>query len=159
MSSLFDDITKGIKEGITVVADRTDELTKIGRLKVEILGVKRNIEKKFTELGGRVYHAMMVYKVSNIGDDEEVKRLVAELVELEKKLNDKNAEIEKVKDTKEAERQERKEAKQREKEEAQKAEEKAKKEQPEVIEAEAVEVEDVPTEGKKSKKKTKKSDK
>jgi GTPase involved in cell partitioning and DNA repair len=145
MSSLFDDITKGIKEGITVVADKTDELTKIGRLKVEILSVKRNIEKKFTELGGRVYHVITVDKVADIDKDEEVKRMVAELGDLEQKLNEKNAEIENVKETKEAERKEREEAKKREKEEAQ-------KEEPEVVEVEAVEVEEVPPEGKSKKK-------
>ena len=142
MSSLFDDITKGIKEGITVVADKTDEFTKIGRLKVEIVSIKRNIEKKFTELGGRVYHAITVDKVGDIGDDAEVKRLVSDLGDLEQKLNDKNAEIEKVKETKEAERREREEAKKREKEDALKAEETVKKAQPEVVEAEEVPAED-----------------
>ena len=150
MSSLFDDITKGIKEGITTVADKTDELTKIGRLKVEIMGVKRNIEKKFTELGGRVYHAITVDKVANVGDDDEVKRLISELDELEKKLSYKNAEIENVKETKETERQERAEAKKREKEEAQKATETIEKAQPEVVEAEpVVDIEEKPKKKKK----------
>jgi len=151
MSSLFEDITKGIKEGITVVADKTDEYTKIGRLKVEILGVKRNIEKKFTELGGRVYHAVAVDKVANVGEDAQVKLLVSQIGNLEQKLNDKNAEIEKVKTTKEAERREREIAKKREKEEALKAEETVKN-----LEPEEVEVEEVPAEEEKPKKKTKK---
>ena len=134
MSSLLEDITKGIKEGITVVADKTDEYTKIGRLKVDILGIKRNIEKQFTELGGRVYHAIKVEKVKNSNEDDKVKELVSKISELEKKLNTKNKEIEKVKETKEAERREREEVKKREKEETKK------KKEPDVIEAEAVEI-------------------
>lgn len=155
MSTLFDDISKGIKEGITIVADKTDELTKIGRLKVEILGIKRNIEKKFTELGGRVYHAITVDKVANVGKEAEAKRLITEIRELEANLNDKNAEIEKVKETKEAERREREETKQREKEEAEKAKAEAQPQKPEEIEVEPVEFEEVKEEKPKGKAKKK----
>ena len=108
-------------------------------------------EKKFTELGGRVYHAVAVDKIDNVNEDTQVKLLVSEISDFEQKLNDKNAEIEKVKETKETERREREEAKKREKEEALKTKETIINVQPE-----EVEVQEVPAEEEKPKKKKKK---
>ena len=112
MGSLFEDIRDGIRDGIEFVADKTDEYTKIGKLKVEILSVKRNIEKLFSELGGRTYELLSEKGTKNVSGDDEVKRLVAEIEELEKNLDGKKDQIKDIRDNKEKQRKEREEAKQ-----------------------------------------------
>jgi hypothetical protein len=119
MGSLLDDIRDGIREGIEYVADKTDEYTKIGKLKVEVLGIKRNIEKQFIELGGRTFELLSGRSKKQVAEDDEVNNLVKELKELEKKLDEKKKQIEKIKAEKEQQRKER--------EESRKAEAEAKK--------------------------------
>ncbi len=105
MSTLWEDIRETIRDGIELVVDKTEEYSKIGKLNVEILGLKRNIGKHFTELGGQAYE--LLSKKKEVKDDEEIKRLVGEIKELESKLENKKADIEHVKAEKEKERQER----------------------------------------------------
>ena len=110
MGTLWEDIRDGIRDGIELVVDKTEEYTKIGKIKMEIVGIKRNIEKHFSELGGRVYEIMKENKRKSVGADEEVKRLVEELIEMEKSLDEKKNEIIKIKEEKEKERKEREES-------------------------------------------------
>ncbi len=118
MSALLD----SIREGLELVVDKTEEYSKIGKLKVDIFGIKRNIERQFVELGGRVYEMMTTGAADKIAGDEECKKLVATVQSLEQQLKEKEAEIEKVKAEKERERRERQEARRREAEAAQSAE-------------------------------------
>ncbi len=97
MANLWDDIAKTIREGVDTVVEKTGELTKIGRVKIDILNIKRRIEKDFTELGGKVYHFIVEDKKTQIATDEEVQEIVERIKELENKLQNKDKEIEKVK--------------------------------------------------------------
>lgn len=107
MSALLD----SIREGLELVIDKTEEYSRIGKLKVDIFGIKRNIERQFVELGGRVYELMTGEQTPDIRKDEECKKIVETVKSLEKQLEEKEAEIEKVKEEKEKERRERQEAK------------------------------------------------
>ncbi|MBN2410507.1 hypothetical protein JXQ31_02370 [candidate division KSB1 bacterium] len=122
MASLFEDIKNGIRDGIELVVDKTEEYTKIGKLKVDILGIKRNIERLFSELGGQTYELLSKDKKVDISGDEEIKRLVEELKSQEEKLDAKKNEIKKVKEQKEHERRDRDEDRKKEAEEKAKAE-------------------------------------
>jgi hypothetical protein len=99
-----------IRDGLELVVDKTEELGKIGKLRVDIFTIKRNIEKQFTELGGRVFDILTGDDAKSLQKDEKVTKIVEEIQTLEAQLKDKDAEIEKVKDDKEKERQERQEA-------------------------------------------------
>ncbi len=109
MASLLDNI----RDGLELVVDKTEEYGKIGKLKVDIFSIKRNIEKQFTELGGRTYEILNGEGPKTVAKDEEVKKIVEELQGLEKQLQEKEVEIEKVKEEKEKERQERQQARQK----------------------------------------------
>ena len=97
MSKLWDDIAKNIREGIDTVVEKTEELTKMGKIKVDIINVKRNIEKNFSELGGRVYHIIVEENSTKIAGDQEVKELIECIKILEKELAIKNEELNNVK--------------------------------------------------------------
>jgi len=97
MANLWDDIAKTIREGVDTVVEKTEELTKIGKIKVDIINIKRNIEKNFSELGGKVYHLIVEEKKTQIAGDKEVKELIDCVKILEKELQDKNVELKNIK--------------------------------------------------------------
>ena len=112
MASLLDNI----RDGLELVVDKTEEYGKIGKLKVDIFSIKRNIEKQFTELGGRTFEVLTGEGPKTVAKDEEVKKIVEELQGLEEQLQKKESEIELVKEDKEKERQERHYARKKESE-------------------------------------------
>jgi len=93
MSTLWDDIAKTIREGVDSVVEKTEELTKIGKAKVEIINIKRNIEKHFAELGGKVYQLIVEEKQTKIASNTDVKNIINLVKELEKELKAKEAEL------------------------------------------------------------------
>ncbi len=111
MGTLFEDLRDGFRDGIAFVADKTDEYTKISKLKIDMLSLKRNIEKLFTELGGRAYELLHGEAQESVAEDEEVKKLVQQISELENELDSKKEEIKTIKAEKEEQRKAREEAK------------------------------------------------
>ncbi len=97
MANLWDDIAKTIREGVDTVVEKTEELTKIGKIKIDILNIKRNVQKNFSELGGRVYHLIIKEKKTAISADKEATEIIECIKILEKELDDKKSELEKVK--------------------------------------------------------------
>ena len=97
MTSFWDKMQQGIKEGIHTISEKTDQLTKIGRIKLSILAAKRDLEKKFIELGGRVYHLINEKGGTRISSDRQLKSLVEEIKVLEEKLNILEKDLEKSK--------------------------------------------------------------
>ncbi len=97
MANLWDDIAKTIREGVDTVVEKTGELTKIGKIKIDILNIKRNVEKNFSELGGRVYHLSTKEKKTAISTDKEANEIIECIKILEKELDDKKSALEKVK--------------------------------------------------------------
>jgi len=100
MANLWDDIAKTIREGVDTVVEKTEELTRIGRIKVDILNIKRNVEKNFSELGGRVYQLISKEKKTAISTDKEANEIIECIKILEKELDDKKSELVKVKSKK-----------------------------------------------------------
>jgi len=100
MDDLWSKVKKNLIDWYETAYDKTDELARIGKKKVEITGLNRSIEKHFTEMGGRVYDliAEKGHRGNKTADDEMVQRLVAEVRELEKQLKMKEDEIESIKD-------------------------------------------------------------
>jgi len=96
MANLWDDITKTIREGVDSVVEKTEELTKIGRIKVDIINIKRNVEKSFAELGGKVYHLIVEEKAGQIADNKDVKEIIECVKILEKELREKNEQLKQV---------------------------------------------------------------
>lgn len=94
--AFFDDLAKTFKKGITVVARKTDEYTKIGKIKVEIIGIKRDIEKKFSELGGKTFQLIAEEKNTKVAANEDVKSIIEAIKQLNEKLRLKKEELDRV---------------------------------------------------------------
>ena len=102
MDDLWTKVKKNLVEWYETAYDKTDELARIGKKKIEITGLNRSIEKHFSEMGGRVYDLIVEqgHRGNKTADDEAVQRLVAEVKELEERLRVKEEEIETIKDDK-----------------------------------------------------------
>jgi predicted RNase H-like nuclease (RuvC/YqgF family) len=96
MGKFFNSISKMVVESYNNISDKAEEVTKIGRVKIEIIATKRDIEKLFVELGGRFYNdfgnnSTAIYK------DKEIKNLIAQIKEKEEHLEFLNNKIDKIK--------------------------------------------------------------
>ena len=102
MPSLWDDIKKKVQEGVAVAADKTDELRKIGKVKVDIIGVKRSLDTGYKDLGMAVHDFISSGKKGDLKQDSKVKELVTAIDGFVASLVEKEAEIEKIKQDAEA---------------------------------------------------------
>jgi hypothetical protein len=98
MGTIWEKIKKGVSEGYQSVSDKTEEMTRIGRLKLEILAIKRDIEKDFIELGGRFYQAVDNKKQKDILTDQQVMELVKKIKKSEDKLKSLEEKIIQIRD-------------------------------------------------------------
>ncbi|MFO7914487.1 MAG: hypothetical protein R6U43_02205 [Candidatus Krumholzibacteriales bacterium] len=109
MDTLWDRVRKNLIEWYEVASDKTEEVARVGRRKIEMTGINRSIEKRMVELGGRVYDLISVegHRGNKTADDEKVRKLVKEIGRLEEELEIKEQEI---KDIREMEKEEASEA-------------------------------------------------
>jgi len=96
MSSLWENMKKGVSEFYTAAAEKTDELAKVGARKLDIVGVRRNIAHEMADLGGRVYHMIVEEKREDLSKDPEVMQHVESIKRLEVFLKEKEKEIEEI---------------------------------------------------------------
>ena len=96
MSKFFDSLSKIVVDGYNNISDKAEEVTKIGRIKIEIIAAKRDIEKLFVELGGRFYNNFDSKK-NELFKDKEIIKLIKKVKEKESELDLLKKKIEKVK--------------------------------------------------------------
>ncbi len=97
MENLWGKIRKSVLNGVTVAAEKTEEYTKLGKAKFNILAVKRKISKQFAELGGIMYDAIKEKKAEDALKSPEVVNLINSLQELEKDITEKEGALEEQK--------------------------------------------------------------
>jgi len=100
MDTLWNKVKKNLVDWYETAYDKTDEMARIGKKKVEITGLNRSIEKHFSEMGGRLYDLIVEqgHRGNRTADDDVLLRLVTDVKELEKRLRQKEEEIESIKD-------------------------------------------------------------
>jgi hypothetical protein len=98
MANLWDDIARTIRDGVDSVVEKTEELTKIGKIKVDVINIKRNIDKNFAELGGKVYHLVVEEKNTKVAGEKDVTDIIESVKILEKELEEKNAELKNIRE-------------------------------------------------------------
>ena len=96
MGKIFNSISKMVVDSYNNISDKAEEVTKIGRVKIEIIATKRDIEKLFIELGGRFYNDFE-RNSTDIYKDKEIKNLISKVKEKEKHLEFLNNKIDKIK--------------------------------------------------------------
>ncbi|MEO0086973.1 MAG: hypothetical protein ABIK77_04315 [candidate division WOR-3 bacterium] len=95
MSSLWEKVKNWLEDTTKQVLKETEDLSKKGRLKMQISSLNREIDKKFSYLGGLVYQLINEGK-TDIAEDEKVKEVILEIKKLEEELKLKEEEYKKV---------------------------------------------------------------
>lgn len=94
----WDSLLNTFKKGVSTVAKKTDEYTKIGKIKVDIIGLKRDLDKQRTELGSRVYQLIAEENSTKIAADAEVQELINKIKDLNERIDQKREELERVRE-------------------------------------------------------------
>ena len=97
MSTNWDDLRNSIEEFFSTAAEKTDELIRVGRRKLSIVEIRRDMTAKYAELGGRVYHLIRRGEAGAVASDREVESLVSKIQGLEGDLKAKEVEIQEIK--------------------------------------------------------------
>jgi chaperonin cofactor prefoldin len=96
MIPIFKNIKDELVKGIKNVSKKTNELTALGRLKIDVLTNTRDIEKTFMHIGKKVYQMSGTDSVINLESDRELNNLIRKVKELEKRLEKLNKRIETI---------------------------------------------------------------
>ncbi len=70
MAPLWDDVKNAIVEGYVYASDKAEEMSQIGRAKVEILKLNRQMARVMGDMGGRVFEMFESGEQAAIPDDE-----------------------------------------------------------------------------------------
>jgi hypothetical protein len=76
MPSLWDDVKNAIVDGYVYASDKAEELSQIGRAKVEILRVNRQIARAMSEIGGRAFDLIEKGEQDSLPQDGEIQGAV-----------------------------------------------------------------------------------
>ena len=98
MESLWDRVKQSLREGLLTAAEKTEELAKLGKGKIDLMAIRHRIGNTFAELGGKIYHLVTVDKATAIIKNKEVMALIERVKTLEKQLKEKEAEIQRTKE-------------------------------------------------------------
>ncbi|MBN2425334.1 MAG: hypothetical protein JXR46_13695 [Calditrichaceae bacterium] len=96
--TLWENLKKGLVDGLHTATDKTTEYTKIGRIKIDLLGLKKELEEKLVELGGRVYQAYDEKKEISLTSDMKIKQLLTRISELDQELKNYQKELKRIKE-------------------------------------------------------------
>ena len=100
MNTQWEDVKKGVREGISTAAEKVELMARIAKVKLDISSIKRNISKTEKQLGRYVYDLVTSGK-PKIGEDGKVKELVEKISILEVDLKEKQRKFEEIKKAKE----------------------------------------------------------
>lgn len=96
MSSLWDDVKNAILDGYVYAADKAEELTQIGRAKVEVLRLNRTIARTMSEIGGRVFDLFEHGAQTDIPNDDSIAQAVGRITALRTEVQKWEREIERI---------------------------------------------------------------
>ncbi len=96
-SKFWDDLKRTLKTGFNTAADKTEEYAKIGKIKVEIMNLKRTLDRHYTDLGKDVFEMLGKGKTEDVAGSAKVKDFISKIKALQMDMQKKDAEIEMVK--------------------------------------------------------------
>jgi hypothetical protein len=97
MAPLWDDVKNAIVEGYVYASDKAEEVTQIGRAKVEILKLNRQIARLMGDMGGRVFEMFESGEQTAIPGDESLAGSVEKIHGFRRDITKWEKEIEKAK--------------------------------------------------------------
>jgi hypothetical protein len=100
IETIWDDVRLWLTDATKTALKEAEDLTRRGRLKMDLMRVSREIERKMADFGARVHGRLSKAPDAPLVADEELKRLMQEIARLESELaaRQKEYEAEKQKD-------------------------------------------------------------
>jgi vacuolar-type H+-ATPase subunit I/STV1 len=95
--TIWESIKTKINRNMQLAGSKTVEMTKVGRIKIDVLALKKEIEEKLVELGGRIYHLPIKEKTIDLNSDKRIEQLIEQIKELEAELKEYEEAIEDIK--------------------------------------------------------------
>lgn len=84
--NVWEKIRKTVVDGVTVAAEKTEEYTRMGRAKLDVMVVKRRMTKLQTELGAHIYQAVKDGAADGVFSSEPVRERIEQLRSTEAEL-------------------------------------------------------------------------
>jgi hypothetical protein len=97
MAPLWEDVKNAIVEGYVYASDKAEEMTHIGRAKMEIMKLNRQIARTMTDIGGRVYDMFDSGEGEGVGADDKIKESIERIRGYRSEITNWEKEIEKAK--------------------------------------------------------------
>jgi len=94
IETLWDDVRVWLTDATRSAIKEAEDLSRRGRLKMDLLRLSRDIEKTMAKLGGKVYNRVSKSPDAPVVLDDELNRLVREIARLESELHVKQREYE-----------------------------------------------------------------
>jgi len=95
--NVLDIVKKGLKDGAALSMEKIEEVSRIGKLKIEEFSAKRKIERNQVDIGERVYDLITDKKSKDIEKDilisnavENINKLNIELEEIAEKIDEES---------------------------------------------------------------------
>jgi hypothetical protein len=95
--SMWNDVKKTVKDGFVIATEKTEEYTKIAKVKVDILTKKRDLDKAYHDLGEITYTHLTSGEKASLAQDKGVKALLDTIKRCQNEITNKEAEIEQIK--------------------------------------------------------------
>ncbi|MBM3313634.1 hypothetical protein FJY70_03465 [candidate division WOR-3 bacterium] len=86
IEEVWDDVRVWLTDATKSALKEAEDLTRHGRLKMELMRLSRELEKKMADLGAKVYARLAASPDAPLLVDEELRRVMRELAQLESEL-------------------------------------------------------------------------
>jgi hypothetical protein len=96
MASIWDDLKKSVKDGLSVAAAKTEEYTRIGKAKLDLMNLNKNLSAAFRDLGVRAFDLTTEAAKGDFSRDARVQELAGQIRKLQQDIGDKEKEIEEI---------------------------------------------------------------
>jgi len=96
MDDFWTKMKSGIKDGAVFSANKIEQYSKIGKLKVDQFSLKKKIESVQNDIGVRVYDLVKDGKGATAGDDVAVKSFIEKIDAYEAEIKTMDLEIERI---------------------------------------------------------------
>ena len=97
MTVLWDKLKQNFIENLHIAINKTEELTSVGRIKLEILQVEHRLDEKLVELG-RYVNKQLSDVLENLPIDAKIIEIRKEIKNLEVELREKEQELGRIRE-------------------------------------------------------------
>ena len=99
MADLWERMKKTMSEAYSTASDKAVEGVNLGVKKLDEVTLRRELSKEFTDLGGRTYQLLKLDQGEDLPQDATILHHMNRLLELERRLEEKEQEIQGLKAT------------------------------------------------------------